>query len=46
MKKVLLVNRGRCSNIGDQAINQVFRRFLEKSFSVRVIESDYTYAHA
>ena len=42
MKTVLLVNRNKCSNIGDQAINKVFLNYLDKNFLVNVCSADYT----
>ncbi|AXQ99040.1 polysaccharide pyruvyl transferase family protein [Pseudoalteromonas piscicida] len=39
---VLLVNRGLCNNLGDQAINNSFKAFLESNFSSEVFFADYT----
>ncbi len=42
MKKVLLVNRKTCSNIGDQAISLQFENFIKENFDVQVKSVDYT----
>ncbi|WP_171371312.1 polysaccharide pyruvyl transferase family protein [Vibrio owensii] len=42
MKKVLLVNRGTCNNLGDQAINVAFEKFLNNEVGCDVVCEDYT----
>ncbi|HHY0381856.1 TPA: polysaccharide pyruvyl transferase family protein [Vibrio parahaemolyticus] len=42
MKKVLLVNRGTCNNLGDQAINVAFEKFLNNEIGCDVVCEDYT----
>ncbi|MEZ9345018.1 polysaccharide pyruvyl transferase family protein [Vibrio cyclitrophicus] len=42
MKKILLVNRGTCNNLGDQAINASFTKFLKDEIGFNVIFEDYT----
>ncbi|WP_196298965.1 polysaccharide pyruvyl transferase family protein [Vibrio campbellii] len=42
MKKVLLVNRGTCNNLGDQAINVAFEKFINNEIGCDVICEDYT----
>ena len=42
MKTVFLVNRSKCSNLGDQAINESFKRFIKSHFDVKIFEYDYT----
>jgi len=42
MEKVLLVNRGKCNNLGDQAIDRAFTGFLKRNFKVKVFSEDYT----
>ncbi|OOX27414.1 hypothetical protein BJL83_23065 [Vibrio parahaemolyticus] len=42
MKKVLLVNRGNCNNLGDQAINVAFEKFLNNEIGCDVVCEDYT----
>lgn len=42
MKKVLLVNRGTCNNLGDQAINVAFKKFLNNEIGCDVVCEDYT----
>ncbi|QSH58005.1 polysaccharide pyruvyl transferase family protein [Photobacterium damselae subsp. damselae] len=40
--KVLIVNRGLCDNIGDQAINVAMHAFIEKNFNANCFFSDFT----
>lgn len=42
MKKVLLVNRGTCNNLGDQAINVTFEKLLKNEIGCDVFCEDYT----
>lgn len=42
MKDLLLVNRGCCNNLGDQAINKTFVMFLKRYYDVKVHDVDYT----
>lgn len=42
MYRFLLVNRGTCNNLGDQAINSEFIKFLKDNFSCQIYTSDYT----
>ena len=42
MKKVLVVNRGRCDNLGDQAINESMSSFIKSVYSYDVIFSEFT----
>ena len=41
-KKILIINRGTCSNVGDQEINHVFAKFLNSNFDVHIETVDYT----
>lgn len=38
----MLVNRGCCNNLGDQAINETFTLFLKRNYEVNVHDIDYT----
>ncbi|MCU8055569.1 polysaccharide pyruvyl transferase family protein [Shewanella sp. SM34] len=42
MKNVLIVNRGHCDNLGDQAINEAMKNFLIENFKINAYFSDYT----
>ncbi|MEU3402329.1 polysaccharide pyruvyl transferase family protein, partial [Streptomyces filamentosus] len=42
MKKVLIVNRGCCDNLGDQAINIAMKKFITSNYNVSTSFSDYT----
>ncbi|MFB2659169.1 polysaccharide pyruvyl transferase family protein [Shewanella mangrovisoli] len=42
MKKVLVVNRGFCDNLGDQAINHAMCSFVSNKFNVEATFAEYT----
>lgn len=42
MKNVLIVNRGYCDNLGDQAINEAMKNLLIENFEIKTFFSDYT----